>query len=228
MAAERRAHGHQDARAEKALERQCAVTRRHGDDGDLLRFVRSPEGEIVPDLEHCLPGRGVWVGGTRETVEKAVKTKAFDRSLKSASRVAPDLADRIEAMLAKRVGATLALANKAGLVVPGFQQVDSALVKGPVSALLHGSDAAEDGAGKLDRKFKAIQGDFGRPAPIVAVLTIEQLSLAMGRPSVVHAALLPGGLTERFLREAERLQRYRSPAVASNDAFSKPESKLEG
>ncbi len=47
------------------------------------------------------------------------------------------------------------------------------------------------------------------PAAIVDVLTIAQMSLAIGRGSVVHAALIPGGLSDRFLEEAERLCRYR-------------------
>jgi hypothetical protein len=36
------------------------------------------------------------------------------------------------------------------------------------------------------------------------------LSLAIGRANVVHAGLKQGVATLRFLREAERLQRYRS------------------
>ena len=78
-----------------------------------------------------------------------------------------------------------------------------------MAAVLHGTDAAADGRSKLDRKYKAIQGSRGLPAPIVDVLTIAQMSLAIGRGSVVHAALTPGGLSDRFLEEAERLARYR-------------------
>jgi len=54
-------------------------------------------------------------------------------------------------MLVRRAMDTLALANKAGLVCAGFQQVDSALDKATVAVLLHGSDAAADGCQKLDR-----------------------------------------------------------------------------
>ena len=28
---------------------------------DLIRFVRAPDGTVVPDLRRRLPGRGVWV-----------------------------------------------------------------------------------------------------------------------------------------------------------------------
>ncbi len=206
--------------ADIASERLCAVTRQHLEPENLIRFVQAPDGQIVPDLEHRLPGRGVWLTANRETVEKAIKTKAFDRSLKASAAVAPDLAERLETMILRRVCDTLALANKAGLAVAGFQQVDSALDKAKVAVLLHGSDAAADGCLKLDRKFKAIQGDLGQKAPVVAALTITEMSLAMGRPSVVHAALIPGGLAKRFLREAGRLVRYRSSPATPELVFS--------
>lgn len=195
--------------------RQCALTRERRQPEDLIRFVLSPTGEAVPDLERRLPGRGVWLTATRETVEKAIKTKAFSRSFRADVKVPADLPERIEMLLRQRVAATLSLANKAGLVLPGFQQAESALEKGGVGVLVHGLDAAADGCQKLDKKFQAIQRAGNEEAPIVKALTISEMSLAMGRPSVVHAALTPGGLTERFLREAERLARYRtSPAVS--------------
>ncbi len=199
-------------------ERQCAVTRASLDPDALIRFALAPDGAIVPDLERRLPGRGVWVTCDRTIVEKAIISKAFSKSLKSPVSIPADLALRLEVMLVRRTSDALALANKAGLLVGGFQQVDSALDKGTVAAVVHGADAAADGRAKLDRKFKAIQRERGAAAPICSVLTIAQMSLAMGRPSVVHAGLLPGRLTQRFLREAERVSRYRaSPAVSGQE-----------
>ena len=196
-------------------ERQCAVTRQSLPPEALIRFVLSPGGEIVPDLERRLPGRGVWVSCDREILKKAINSKVFSKSLKDQVNVPPDLIDRLEVMLTRRATDALALANKAGRLIAGFQQVDTALEKGSVAALVHGAGAADDGRGKLDRKFKAIQRERGSPAPICDVLTIAQMSLAMGRSSVVHAALIPGRLTERFLREAERVSRYRTCSAVS-------------
>jgi uncharacterized protein len=195
---------------EGATVRTCAVTRAALAPDDLIRFVRAPDGTLTPDLDHRLPGRGVWLTCSREIVEKAIKTKAFGRSLQADVAVPPDLVERLDALLVRRATATLALANKAGLVLTGFDKVDNALEKGIVVVLVHGRDAAADGRGKLDRKFTAIQREKGLNAAIIDNLTIEQMSLAMGRPSVVHAALIPGGLTKRFRWEAERVQRFRS------------------
>lgn len=213
----KRQHQHSDIGGDGvdlASERRCAVTRAHLEPDDLIRFVRSPTNEVVPDLERRLPGRGAWLTCSRDIVKKAIASKAFAQSFKAQVNVPADLAERIETLMRRRLSATLALANKAGLVIAGFQQVDAALDQGQVAAILHAAEAAPDGRGKIDRKFKAIQASKGREAPIVEVLTVAEMSLAMGRPSVVHAALTPGGLTARFLSEAERMLRYRtSPAV---------------
>ena len=203
----------------------CIVTRAVHDPEDLIRFVLAPDHSVVPDLDRKLPGRGVWVTQSREFVEKAIKTKSFARAFKAEAKASDDLSGRIEALMVRRLGEILSLANKAGLVSAGFQQVESALEKGAAAVLVHASDAAADGAMKLDRKFRAIQRDLERSAPIVTALTVTEMSLAMGRPSVVHAALIPGGLTERFLREAGRLVRYRTSPAASQ--FAVPTTELE-
>lgn len=202
-----------DSLAADGMQRMCAVTRVEASPETLIRFVRSPSGELTPDLSHRLPGRGVWIDGTRKTLEKAVKTKAFARSLHADVAVPADFIERLDELLVRRATDALALANKAGAVICGFQQVDAALEKDGVGILVHGSDAAQDGRGKLDRKFRAIQGENGRKASIIDNLTSAEMSLAIGRPSVVHAALIPGGLAKRFQREAERTQRFRSLSV---------------
>lgn len=190
--------------------RLCAATRVTRQPADLIRFVAGPDGAIVPDLARRLPGRGVWVTADRESIGLAVSGKAFARSLKAPVGVAADLPDLVEGLLERRVIDALALANKSGSVLTGFEKIDRKLTAGAVVALVHGSDAAAGGREKLDRKFAAIAGGHTAAVRIVKPLTIEQMSLAIGRPNVVHAALIKGGATERFLVEAGRLQRYRS------------------
>ena len=87
--------------------------------------------------------------------------------------------------------------------------------RGRIALLVHGSDAAEGGRDKLDREFLAVNRAAERPAPIVTLLTIEQISLAMGRANVVHAGLTQGGATDRVSSEAERVKRYRAGFAAS-------------
>jgi hypothetical protein len=62
---------------------------------------------------------------------------------------------------------------------------------------------------KLDRKFKALAGVEGKLAPVIRELTGAEMSLAIGRPNVIHAAAAEGGATHRLIEEARRIGRYR-------------------
>ncbi|KWT67070.1 MULTISPECIES: RNA-binding protein [Hyphomicrobium] len=190
--------------------RRCVATRRELAPDDLIRFVADPAGEIVPDVACKLPGRGVWVACERDAVRSAVKSNAFAKGLKRQVKAAEDLPERIDALFEARLVSALSLANKAGLVVTGAEKVEKLLDSGRAVAILHGSDGTAEGRRKLDRKYSAIQRDKEKPSTIVDWLTIEQLSLAMGRSNVVHAGLIQGGATKTFLGQAERLRRYRS------------------
>jgi predicted RNA-binding protein YlxR (DUF448 family) len=203
-------HDHDDGPRAAGSLRRCVVSRVERSPDDLIRFVVDPAGALVPDIARKLPGRGVWVTADKASVAAAVKAKAFAKGLKRQVAVAPDLPDRVESLFMKRALEALSLANKAGLVTTGFDKVETLLDAGRAAALLHGSDAAVDGTRRLDRKFGAVQRDKGQMAPVVDWLSIDQLSLAIGRSNVVHAGLKQGGATNRFLREAERLRRYRS------------------
>jgi len=189
--------------------RQCAVSRAQKLPEELIRFVAGPDGTVTPDLARRLPGRGVWVDATRETVAAAVRQKAFAKSLKRQVSVPADLADRIERLMAKRLTEALSIANKAGLVVAGFAKVEEQITREKASVLIHAAEAAADGVAKLDRKFKALAGEKGNPASIVRELTGAEMSLAMGRPNVIHAAAAEGGATHRLIEEARRIRRYR-------------------
>ena len=50
----------------------CIVTRTVKDEAELVRFVRGPDGVVVPDLARKLPGRGVWVSLDRRLLDQAI------------------------------------------------------------------------------------------------------------------------------------------------------------
>jgi len=182
-------------------ERMCIVTRAVMDEAELLRFVRSPDGEVVPDLARKLPGRGVWVSLSREKVAEAASKGLFSRGFKAPSKAAPELAERVGALLRQQVTSHLSLARKAGEALAGFFKVDEALRRGPVRVLFHAAGAGSDGAAKLDRQ--------ARPGTVICdFMTPGDLDLAFGRTNVVHAAVADGGLAERLLFYVTRLSRY--------------------
>lgn len=197
-------------------ERTCIVTRAVREPDELIRFVRDPDGKIVPDLARRLPGRGVWVTCSRAVLETALKTGAFARALRRQVSTPTDLPDVVERLLLRRALDALSLANKAGLAVAGFAKVEAVVVSGACAALVHASDAADDGAQKLDRRLRAVWRSAGRDGEPVIITSLgsAELSLAMGRSNVVHAALTNGGAASNFLRDAERLERYRARSDA--------------
>jgi predicted RNA-binding protein YlxR (DUF448 family) len=190
--------------------RLCAVSRVHKAPELMLRFVVDPQGRIVPDIKRGLPGRGVWVDATSEMLAEAVKRNVFAKSLKRKVDVPTTLVADVERLLVRRVADALALANKAGLVTAGFTKVEEKIAAGEVALLLHATDGAADGTAKLDGRFRAVAGDTGKPAAISKELTSEEMSLALGRMNVVHAAATEGGATRRLLVEAGRLRRFRT------------------
>ncbi len=210
MAAARTTAGDRQSEAGSDSLRLCAVSRVQRPPEELIRFVLAPDGSIVPDLARRLPGRGVWVAATRETIAAAVRQKAFAKSLKQQVAMPDDLPGLVERLLVKRVGEALSLTNKAGLLVAGFAKIEGLLEQGRAAILIHASDAAADGVEKLNRKFKALVGSEGCENSILTELTSAELSLAIGRPNVVHAAASEGGASQRMLQEAVRLRRYRA------------------
>src|SRR5262245_48626481 len=84
----------------EATTRRCIVTLEVKPTADLIRFVRAPGGEVVPDLRHRLPGRGVWVSATAENVRLAERKKLFAKGFGEAVRVVPGLDERVGERLA--------------------------------------------------------------------------------------------------------------------------------
>lgn len=181
-------------------ERRCIVTGDVQPKAGLVRFVVSPEGQVFPDLAGKLPGRGIWVTADREAIAKAVRKGLFSRAAKAQVTAADDLADLVEAGLARRVVDLISLARKAGLAVAGFEKVKGWLADGKARVLLQASDGSERGKGKLWTP------EGGR---WFGCLTASELGLAFGRDSVIHGALGAGGLSNRVVEEAAKLSGLR-------------------
>jgi uncharacterized protein len=202
-----------------ATMRMCAVTRQIRPIDELIRFVVSPQSEVIPDLKRKLPGRGLWISASYRVVAEAVRRNQFGKGFKRDVRVAPTLAADTEALLVRGAIEALAIAAKAGQVISGFTKVEDAVRQGParnsgsasVQALIHASDGAADGIRKLDAivRQNAANDDESAQFPIVTALTSEQLDLALGRSNVIHAALLAGPASRTFLSRSQILVRYR-------------------
>ena len=182
-------------------DRRCIVTGDVQPKAGLVRFVVSPEGQVLPDLAGKLPGRGIWVTADRETIEKAAKKGLFARAARASVTVPDNLVDMVEAGLARRIVETVSLARKAGRAVAGFEKVKGWLADGKAKVLLQASDGSERGKGKLWTP------EGGR---WFGCLTASELGLAFGRDSVIHGALAAGRLSARVVEEAAKLSGLRA------------------
>lgn len=194
--------------------RMCALTRENLPVADLIRFVVSPDGEIVPDTDARAEGRGVWVSLGLTKVAEAQRKKVFARSLKSEVKVPEDLAGLTRRRLEERFLSALSLARKAGQLLTGATKVRVAIDGGEVAALLTATDAAADGRGKLLGALRgwereaAEAGLLTGTVPHLELLDSTQLGLALGIENVIHAALIDGGAAQAAIKRAERLARY--------------------
>jgi predicted RNA-binding protein YlxR (DUF448 family)/ribosomal protein L7Ae-like RNA K-turn-binding protein len=177
--------------------RRCIVTREVLPKESLVRFVVGPAVDAVPDIAGKLPGRGLWVKAERAVLASAVAKNLFAKAARQSVTVPADLVDRTVVLLSRRCLDLIGLARRAGQAVCGFEKVRDALRNGRVGLVLAAVDGAADGRGKLE----ALAGEL----PILAQFTVAELSAALGRENVVHAALAPGRLAERLIVDSARL-----------------------
>lgn len=181
----------------------------------MIRFVVAPDGTVTPDVRRKLPGRGAWLLAQKSLVAQAASRRAFNRAFKAEVSVPQSLADDVAALLRAGALQRLALAQKAGLVVAGFEKVSAALRAGRVAGLVLARDGADDGRRKL--QALANQGDRIHNVWIEGgVFSSVELERTLGRHRVVHVALSPGRLSDLFLLDARRLRGYEFGP--SNDA----------
>jgi len=182
-------------------ERKCIATGEVQPKYGLIRFVASPDGMIVADVLNKLPGRGCYVAADRAALEKAVKKGLFARALKQPVKPAEGLADTVEAQLVRRVVDLVSLARKSGEAVSGYEKTKDWLSKEYAEVLIQASDGSGRGKSKLSTPH------FGS---YIGWLTADELGMAFGRETVIHAALASGGLTQRVVEEAQRLKGMRN------------------
>ena len=185
--------------------RQCAVTRERLAPDALIRFVRSPDGIVVPDVFGKLPGRGAWVTADRVMIADSVENHVFSRAFKAPSQPIDDLIQEVERQLLQRCIGLLGMAKKSGVVVLGFDQVRAYIRKQEPGWLLEASDGAEDGRNKVHFLAKAIYEDV----KVAGALSSAELGVAFGREHVIHALLEQGSLSDAFSIAYRRLIGFR-------------------
>ena len=68
----------------KIPQRQCMGCRERKPKRELIRVVRTPEGQVCLDFSGKMNGRGAYLCPNAQCLKKALRSKALDRSLEVA------------------------------------------------------------------------------------------------------------------------------------------------
>ncbi len=173
------------------------------DQAELIRFVCSPEGEVLADLKSRLPGRGAYLCNCRSCIETAVQRKQFDRAFrKNCQPVASDgLIESVGQELLAHLASLLGMARKSAKFVAGSNAVLDALGRRKLLAVVILAKDISPQIGEKVRR-KAEHQD------IVTTKLFDKVELGriLGRAERSVVGLPDGKLAEAFLHDLYRYQ----------------------
>jgi hypothetical protein len=147
----------------------------------------------------------------------------FARGFKAEVSIPPDLAARTEIALRSAALDALALANKAGQAVSGFERILA--MKARVAVLVQAEDGSNAEADRLAQRLAA-RGPSGEAPARFRCLAGRELGLSLGREDVIHVALAEHGIVELLCRRLARFASFRSvlPDGGGSGSIGDPES----
>lgn len=185
-------------------QRSCLGCRTVKDKKELLRFVLAPDRTLVPDPMCKLPGRGAYTCWSGACLKAAADRKQFARSFRGEvkSATADELMPQVLHRLEERIGAYLALANKAGKVVSGGEMVAEALRKRTVGVVFLATDISPD----IGQKFVHLATGAG--VPYYRLLDKDRLGALIGKELRSVAAIEQSGFVDSVRKELERYRNF--------------------
>ncbi len=79
--------------------RSCVVTKEKLPKGELLRIVRTPDGNVMADETGKLNGKGAYIKKDILVLDKAIKTKILEKALDT--EISNDVYDEIAKIINK-------------------------------------------------------------------------------------------------------------------------------
>jgi|TARA_B100000767_G_scaffold25269_1_gene22191 hypothetical protein len=167
----------------------------------MVRFVVGPDGGAVPDVFCKLPGKGMWVSSKKSSLDRALRKNLFSVVSKKPVLISNNLSKQIEESILKKLLNLISLARKANQAIAGFEKVKGLLETDRAVLLIQASDGSP-------REKSRLRPPTGA-GTLINCLKMQELGLAFGRESVIHAAIMRGGLHKEITLEALRLDGIR-------------------
>lgn len=178
---------------QKETTRKCIVSGQILEKEQMLRFTVTPDGLVVPDFKHKLPGRGIYVMNAKSALQKAIGSGLFAKACKRNAKAGNVLLEQVEHLLNKQALDAISLARKAGAMISGMDKVIDVLKKNKAAFLLEALDAGEDGHKKIVAYAKDLE--------IFSLFKIEELDKELAKENTVHLAFIKGNMA-KMVREA--------------------------
>jgi predicted RNA-binding protein YlxR (DUF448 family) len=167
----------------------------------LVRYVVSPQGEVLVDYRHKLPGRGAYTCLDRSCISAAVKRRQFERAFRGAVLHMDEaqLCRAVQKQIRERILNLLGMARKSANVVSGSSLVLDSLGTNAGLALVL---LAEDVSAAIGEKVVAKAAAVGIPCARLFDKGMLGQILGKGERSVI--ALKSGLLAESVKTELSR------------------------
>ena len=186
-------------------QRSCLACRETRDRDRLIRFVLSPSGEVVPDLDAKLPGRGAYTCINAACLAAAVKQRQFSRAFKREASVPPpdQMTGLVSRLLLERVMGYIALANKAGKVIAGGSLVGEALKGKDKPGLVLVAEDISEAIGE-----KIVAQAAGNGVACQRILTKDDFGALLGKAPRSAVAVKASGFVAQLLKTIERYRNF--------------------
>lgn len=186
--------------AEELENRKCAFTGKTKSKSELLRFTLLKDGNLIPDFNKKLGGKGIYFSNSKNMLETMVKTAKLGKILHKPIKVDPNIPFIVEQLLAAKGLEALNLARKSGNLVLGFEKIKEKILKNKVAFVVESTNAGTDGKQKMSELCKNIE--------ILTIYDSQTFEKAFSRETVVYLAVLNSEITSMVYKHLKRYENY--------------------
>jgi len=182
-------------------QRTCIACRQSKPQADLVRYVVAPNGDVLVDYRHRLPGRGAYTCLDLVCLKNAAERRQFQRSFRGRCTEISWLALKggLTNALQQRITSLVGMARKAGHCISGSNAVINSLRQGDGLALVL---VAEDISAGIVEKINELTSRH--QVPCVSMFNKEKLGQLLGKEERSVVAIGTGSLADALLLELRR------------------------